>query len=240
MKPPSLIFKPIRWLQALVGIVLVMLLAAIIGIPANFNNLKNQITSNSSKSLNPFQQNTPTPKSVIYLPAISNFNQVNLITDWKKYIDNNAGFSFRYPKDWILTDDSKEGYLARIRPETTKYHRSISFSVTLAPELVAATSDSLYYTALYKLKDLYGEHEINSVTATTLKFNNISGIHITNFSPSAGAHTEVFFSHGNKLIAVTLVVGGSDGGISQYDWPTSQQDYDLFMQILNTLEFTSQ
>lgn len=103
-------------------------------------------TSTGAESLTPTLTPTPTP---------------DLTVGWLTYTNNVYGFSFKYPKDWKVTD------LGVLEPKVPSY-------ITINPTSVATPSSNLAITLSSSTRTYDEELTLHSATRTALTINTLT------------------------------------------------------------------
>lgn len=202
----------------------------------------------ANKWIQPITGKPLVQSTTIYLPFISDKGEstpmpnsqeptddrVELEPEWNTYIDQSAGYSFRYPKDWEVIPRYKEqGDLVLLKG--WDYYRAIEFGMITMPARQA--EQQILAFSINQLNKVYGSEVTQRFVKNQFDFGNIQGIQVTNF-PS-GTHTKVYFVHDGIIHTATLIEGGEIGGGSPYATETAVEDEQIFYEVLKSLTFHS-
>lgn len=157
------------------------------------------------------------------------FPTPNPTSDWKTYTNNSKGISFKYPQNWYLRSDSKEGFsISSTNPEMGGNLAGISMRMKTYP---TTFNDSTFMKRLEEeyLSFGHGNVEENKKALRTVLIAGIKA-----YSGDSDAAPEnlwdhyYFFYHNNKIYDITAT---EDIGFPE------RKESELFNQILSTFRF---
>lgn len=153
--------------------------------------------------------------------------------NWKTYTNNTYGFSFKYPSDWDITEQTdsagkKIGNLVVKAPVINKELNAYSLQLTI--------TDTKFLTATDYVQDLITPDSAGNKMAfdssTQITIDNQNAIRLTNVFAFDQSQDQVFVLSGGRIFRIFFPVGKDNPNIDN-----AVINYPLADQILSTFKF---
>ena len=195
-------------------------IAAIIGLGILFNIVLASRPSNSNDSLQDTYSSFSSPSNISSSSESS-----------KSYIDSVTGLSFQFPADWDLAERIPGQSVRIVNPESS-YYRGIEL---LMEENLTLQSSNEIDTQWLETK--YGKNLAGLINMETFYTSKTNGTRLSGLSQQ-GIHAVYILKNNRFILTVSLIEGGGIGGGDSNDFPTANDDEQVMMSILETIEFS--
>lgn len=168
------------------------------------------------------------PPSIPAIPTTTE-STISPIETWNKDTDSLNGLSFKYPKEWKITDREPE-LIVILTSWYLPYNRSIEIEVK---DNRAQLSQQDFL--MQDLEEFFDEEVLSGVRIEPVSGSTIGGVRTIGIPEGFSNILSMFVANYNdKMLEITLLSGGEIGG--NVGVPAAQEDEYVFLQVINSLE----